>query len=409
MKRKDFLRTTALGTLVTPFFGYAAAQTSGFTNETFMLEEVPNSVKEVVKITSVKVYRVPRAIFIKVETDAGVSGWGEAGHDNPAVVSEVFRSLIKPMALNKDPFQSEALWHDMLYSGEDLGLSGVLTAALAGFDNALWDLKGKLLNMPVYKLLGGAGMEKMKVYGSFGVDNGRKSTKKAQAAAQEFLDNGYDTFKLRMQIRIKNRNPENDLTEKYVKAVREVIGDNNTLFVDFNYGYTAGKAVEMIKRLYEKYNVSLVEEPVHYHDYKALAEVVQQSPIRIAAGEHQFNRWDFKNLILQGNVGVLNLDATKGGGISEMKKAAVLCQAFEREVMVHNARPTLATAASLHLVASIFNPARVQEYGGPRLNMGLQKFFKNYFKVEQNYIYIPQEPGLGLILDEKALAEFLDD
>ena len=409
MKRKEFLKTTVFGVLATPFLGFASTKSGEDLEKTHTLIEVPNTIKDVVKITDVKIYRVPRALYVKVETDAGISGWGEGDHDNKEVISAILKNLIKPKALGKDPFDSEAIWHDVLYSGEDLGLSGALTGALAGFDNALWDLKGKLLNMPVYKLLGGAGMEKMKVYGSFGVDNGGKSIAKAQATAQEFLDKGYDTFKVRMQIRTKGRNPESDLTEKYVKAVREVIGDENTLFVDFNNGYTAGKAVEMIQRLYEKYNIALVEEPVHYHDYVALAEVVQQSPIRIAAGEHQFNRWGFKNLIIQGNADVLNLDVIKGGGISEMKKAAILCQAFEREIMVHNARPTLCTAASLHLVASIFNPARVQEYGGPRLNMGLQRFFKNYFKVEQNYIYIPQEPGLGLIPDEKALAEFLED
>ena len=409
MKRKEFLKTTTLGALATPFLGFASTKSGEDLEKIHTLSEVPSTIKDVVKITDVKIYRVPRALYVKVETDAGISGWGEGDHDNTEVITKIIKELIRPKALGKDPFDSEAIWHDVLYSGEDLGLSGALTGALAGFDNASWDLKGKLLNIPVYKLLGGAGMEKMKVYGSFGVDNGGKSIAKAQTTAQEFLDKGYDTFKVRMQIRTKGRNPENDLTEKYVKAVREVIGDENTLFVDFNNGYTAGKAVEMIQRLYEKYNIALVEEPVHYHDYVALAEVVQQSPIRIAAGEHQFNRWDFKNLIIQGNADVLNLDVIKGGGISEMKKAAILCQTFEREVMVHNARPTLCTAASLHLVASIFNPARVQEYGGPRLNMGLQKFFKNYFKVEQNYIYIPQEPGLGLIPDEKALAEFLED
>lgn len=409
MKRKEFLNTVALGTLGAPFVGHAATQSNLVNSERFVPVKVPNSVKDVVKISDVKVYRVPRAIFIKVETDAGISGWGEGGHDNPEVVSQIFKSLIKSKVIHRDPFQSEAIWHDIAYSGEDLGLSGVLMSALGGLDNALWDLKGKLLSLPVYKLLGGAEMEKMKVYGSFGVDNGRKSIKKAQKYAQDFLDQGYDTFKIRMQIRTKNRNPEKDITEKYVKAIREVIGDDNTLFVDFNYGYTAGKAVDTIKKLYEKYNIALVEEPVHYHDYNALSEVVERSPIRIAAGEHQFNRWDFKNLIIQGNADVLNLDLIKGGGISEMKKAAILCQTFEREVMVHNSRPTLATAASLHLVASIFNPARVQEYGGPRLNMGLHKFFKNYFKVEQNHIYIPQEPGLGLIPNEKALAEFLDN
>lgn len=405
MNRKKFLSTTALGTAGVPLLGCMAQSSLTGSSEI----KIPNAVKDVIKITAIKVYRVPRALYVKVETDAGISGIGEGDHDNTEVISEIIEELITPIAIGKDPFQSEAIWHQILYQGEDLGLSGALTGALAGLDNALWDLKGRILGQPVYKLLGGADMEKMKVYGSFGVKNGQKTIKEAQEMAEDFLNRGYDTFKVRLQIRTLGRNPENDVTEKYVAAVRKVIGDDNTLFVDFNNGYTAGKAVEMIQRLYEKYNINLVEEPVHYHDYNAFAEVVQQSPVRIAGGEHQFNRWDFKRLIIEGNADVLNLDLIKGGGISEMKKAAVLCQAFEREVMVHNARPTLCTAASLHLVASIFNPARVQEYAGPRENMNLQRFFKNYFKVENNFIYVPQEPGLGLEPDYDVLAEYLDD
>ncbi len=358
-------------------------------------------------ISEVKTYIHPKALFVKVTTKEGVSGWGEGDHDNTMVIAQIIQQLAKPILLGQDPFESEYIWHEILYQNEDLGLSGALSGALAGIDNALWDLKGKITNLPVYKLLGGAKTEKVKVYGSFGVGTGEKRMSSTDAAkiASGFVEKGYDTVKLRMQIRVLDRNPDPDPTLKFAEAVRAAIGDQITLFLDFNNGYTSGAAIPLIQKLHEKYNVALVEEPVHYKDYQGLKKCVEASPIKIAAGEHDFNRWDYRHLITEGQADVLNLDVIKAGGLSELKKIASLAQAFDKEIMCHNARPSLASAASLHFIASTFNPARIQEYGGSRPELGLGPYFENALEFKDGYLYVPQGPGIGLIPNESLMAK----
>jgi L-alanine-DL-glutamate epimerase-like enolase superfamily enzyme len=400
MNRKDFLKGSVLGPL-----GLATTGSDGFGQKNRLLK----TEKESVKITDVKTYWHQKALFVKIETDAGLSGWGEADHDNIEVLIKTIHTVFKAQVVGQNPFESEYIWHQALYKGEDLGLSGVSTGAISGIDNALWDLKGKLLGVPVYQLLGGCNVKKIKVYGSFGIGDGAIKLTPDQAAktAADLAALGHDTVKMRMQIRVLNRNPEPDVTESYFKAVRQAIGDKIELFADFNSGYTPGKAIEMIKRLYEKFNIAIAEEPVHYRDYDGLRQCVEASPIRIGAGEHDFNRFDIKELITRGMADVINLDVIKGGGISEMKKAAILAQAFDREVMFHNARPTLACAATLQLVASIFNPAHTQEYGGAREKDKLWPLFKNKFEFEKGYLTVPQTPGLGLEVNEKEMEKLL--
>lgn len=400
MQRKQFIQNGFLGGL-----GLLAGPSSRKQIEQGLIEK--QNISDVV-VTQVKTYVHPTACFVKIETNAGITGWGEADHDHTAIVAKVIRDVGAKYVVNQDPFNSEYIWSQIFYLGEDLGTNGVAMGALAGIDNALWDLKGKLVNKPVHKLLGSNNVEKLKVYGSFGRGerNKIKTPEECAKIAANFANQGYDTVKLRMQIRIQNRNPEPDVTENYVKAVRAAIGDNVTLFVDFNNGYTPGKAVELIKRIYEKYNVQIVEEPVSYKDYDGLRQCVEASPIRIAAGEHEFNKFEIRDLIVQGKPDVVNLDIIKGGGISEMKKAATLAQAFEKEVMCHNARPTLATAATMQLAASIFNAARVQEHGGERPELNQWQCFNNKFKYENGYLWLPQQPGLGLEVNETAMSKF---
>lgn len=402
MNRKEFLRNSVLGTI--------GLGTLSFTNANEIKEKEEVDVQDNnVKITDVKTYLHKRALFVKIETNVGISGWGEADHDNMKVLVKTIHDVFKPLVLGQNPFESEYIWHQCLYKGEDLGLAGVSTGALSGIDNAIWDFKGKFLKKPVYELLGGTNIDKIKVYGSFaiGENEDRKPVAEIAKTAADLVALGHDTVKVRMQIRTLNRNPEPDFTEDYVKAVREVIGDKTTLFVDFNNGYTPGKAIEMIKRLYEKYNVALVEEPVHYKDYDGLRQCVEASPIRIGAGEHDFNRYDFKELIVRGMADVVNLDVIKGGGISEMKKASVLAQVFEKEVMFHNARPTLACATTIQLTASIFNAARVQEYGGRRENYKLEQYFNNRIEFDKGYVKLPKIPGLGLEVNEQEMEKLL--
>ncbi len=401
MNRQKFIRNGFLTTL-----GLGVMPTA---NLPALRKEKNERPASVVKIIAVKTFLHPTACFVKIETDAGISGWGEGDHDHVPIVAKAIREVGTRYLIGEDPFNSEYLWNHIFYLGEDLGTNGIATGALAGIDNALWDLKGRLLKLPVYKLLGGNKEKKIKVYGSFGRGERDKIKTPEQCAkiAADFVAKGYDTIKLRMQIRTQNRNPEPDPTEQYVKAVRQSIGDHTTLFVDFNNGYTPGKAIELILRIYEKYNVAIVEEPVSYKDYDGLRQCVEASPIRIAAGEHEFNRYEVRDLLTIGKADVINLDVIKGGGISEMKKAATLVQAFEREVMCHNARPTLATAATIQLVASIYNAARIQEHGGERPELNQWACFHNQFKYENGHLYLPEGPGLGLEVNEKEMEKYL--
>lgn len=352
-----------------------------------------------IKITEVKVYAMKKASYIELKTNAGVSGWGEGDHDHPKLIAKVIERVCQEYVIGQNPFHSEGIWQNCYFKGYDVGNSGLLTGSIAGIDNALWDLKGKLLGVPVHQLLGGNGIEKVRVYGSFGRSGGKSGKRNASemaAVAADFVKQGYKTIKARMQIRQLNVNPYPDETYEIVKAVRNAIGDEIELFVDFNNGYTPDKAIAMGLKLYEHFNVSAIEEPVSQQSYESLRQVVEALPITVMAGEHDYNKWHMRDLITQGKVDVINLDTIKCAGITECKKVAAMGHAFDKTIMMHNTRPTLATAASLHLVASIPNAARVQEYGGPRPELGLDGLFEEKLRFEDGYLYVPQKAGLGL-------------
>ncbi len=357
-----------------------------------------------IKITDVKPYVFKKAAFVKVETDAGISGWGEGDHDHPALVGEVI-SILKKEIIGKDPFQSEYLWYQMYYKGEDIGTSGLMPGTIAGIDNALWDLKGKALNVPVHRLLGGANREKIPVYGSFARGEGKnvKSTEEMAAIAAGLVEQGYKAVKARMQIRQLNIDPYPDPTYDIIKAVRKSIGDNIELFVDFNNGYTPSRAIMIGKKLYEHFNIAAIEEPVTYQNYSDLAQVVEALDIPIMAGEHEFNKWQMRDLITIGKVDIINPDVIKAGGITECWKMAAMAQAFDKYVRVHNARPSLKTAASLQFISSIHNAAHFQEYAGPRTDLGLSDLFLNDIQYADGFLAVPQLPGIGLLPDEKMM------
>lgn len=366
------------------------------------------AVRGQVKITGVRTFVFRNATFVKVETDAGVNGWGEADHDHPSLTAAVIREICATIVVGRDPFDSEYLWHQMWFRGEDAGSTGLLPGAIAGVDNALWDLRGKLLGLPVHKLAGSYGRDVIRVYGSFGRGDNpktRKGPEQMARVATEFVAQGYRTLKARMQIRQLNVDPDPDDTLAIVKAVRAAVGDGVELFVDFNNGYTPAKAIDMTKRLVEHCNIAAIEEPVSYHNYAGLRDVVEAVDIPVMAGEHEFNRWQMRDLITIGNADVINADVIKCGGISECRKVAALAHAFDRYLMTHNTRPTLATAASLQLAASIPNAARVQEFAGGRPEMGLGDLFENAIEFRDGVLTVPTIPGLGLIVNEARMEE----
>lgn len=357
-----------------------------------------------VKIKAVETYLLPKAIFVRIIADNGVSGWGEASNKFPKTTIELISNEMAPRLKNKRPFDTEPIWNKLFFKAIDSGPNGIMLGAIAGIDNALWDLKGQLLKKPVYELLGGAYTKKIKAYGSFGrgTKNPMSPTECAKVAA-DFVAKGYQAVKIRMQIRQLNINPAPDPSEATVKAIREAIGYDIPLFFDANNGYSAYRAIQVGKKLYEKYNIASIEEPVAEHNLKAIAQVANELEVAVTAGEHEFTRWMFRDLITIGKVDIINPDFFKSGGVTEGRKIAALASSFDIPVMCHNVRPTLATAAAYHIVASIHNRSEFQEYGGERKKWGLQKYFKNNLELKDGHIILSDEPGFGLVPDEAAI------
>ncbi len=397
--RRQFIKTATLGALGSTFLETAIAR------ERKKNQSEAGDVKSGTKITNVKSFIFSNAAYVKIETDAGVSGWGEGDHEFTPINGKIVEEIFKPRLVGQDPFNSEYLWKDLFFEGFEGGSTGFVPGALAGIDNALWDLKGRLLKMPVHQLLGGSKVEKVAVYGSYGrrKKGGFKTPDEMAAEGAKFVEQGYKTIKARMQLYDRDRNPPFNFTYDCIRAIRKAVGDSIELFVDFNNGYTAGKAIELGLKLYENFNIKVVEEPVSSMDYHGLRQVVEALPCDVNAGEHEYNKWQFRDLIVTGNPDCLNLDVIKCGGISECKKIASMGEAFEKEVMTHNTRPTLATAATLNLVASITNAAKVQEFSGMRPEMKLGQLFQNTLKFENGFLFVPQSEGLGLEVDEKEM------
>ncbi|NJK85983.1 MAG: mandelate racemase/muconate lactonizing enzyme family protein [Bacteroidales bacterium] len=402
MDRLTFFKNTIIGSSALLFSPLAEKIKSA------NLQQDQNQITSGIKITDVKGFLLKKAHFVNIKTNAGISGWGESDGANKKFADLYIESNLKKYLIGKDPFDSEGIWHECYLKGIEAGIAGIHPGSLSGIDNALWDLKGKILNMPAYKILGGNGMEKIAVYGSFGREqNDRFETPLEMARrAETFVKQGYKAVKVRMQIRQENVNPYPDDTYECIQEVRNAIGYDTILYVDFNNGYTPAKAIMMGKRLYENFNIEALEEPVFQQDYQGLKQVVEALDIPVMAGEHEYNKWMMKDLITISDVDIINADVILCGGITECRKTASMAHAFGKQIMVHNAKPTLATAASLQLLASIPNATRFQEYAGKREDQGygsLFNLFENYFEFSDGYLYIPKEPGLGLIVNEKEM------
>jgi L-alanine-DL-glutamate epimerase-like enolase superfamily enzyme len=357
------------------------------------------------KVADVEAFAVDGAVFVKVTADDGSAGWGEAGHSGESLVADLVRRVLKPLAIGQDVFSAEPVWSRMYFEADELGPGGIASQGLAGVDCALWDLRGKLLGVPVWALLGGKFRDRVPLYGSFSRDKAPTPEKAAEKAA-ELVEQGFRAIKVRLAIREENQDPADDPARPLITAVRRAVGDDIALYVDANNGYSPSRAIEVGRMLHEELGVSVFEEPVAMHHYASLAQVADALPMAIAAGEHEYTRWQFRDLILLGKADVLNPDVSKLAGLTEAKKVAALAEAFDRPIVVHNARPTLLTAAHLHFVASCHSATRPQEHPGAGRLEHLWEFFENRLVPNPDgTIDVPNSPGLGLVVNEPRLRE----
>lgn len=403
-RRRDVLRLAAAGVALGPVTATAASRGHGI-GPIHSLMFFPGEAAQA-RIADVKAYAVKRAIFVRVNSDDGTAGWGEAGHSGGALVAGVVNRELAPLIKGMDVFDPDPVWSRMYFHADELGPSGLAAQAIAGVDCALWDLRGRLLGLPVWRLLGGKYRDRIELYGSFSrskSDTEYLTPVECARQAAALVEEGFRGIKVRLGIREENADPDPDPSIPVVREIRAAIGHEVELMVDANNGYSAVRAIAVGRVLAEQFGVSLLEEPVAAYQYASLAAVADALAIPVSAGEHEYTKWQFRDLIMQGRVDVLNPDVSKLAGLTEAMKVAALAEVFDLPIAVHNARPTLLTAAHLHFLAASRMARRRQEHPGAKRLADLWRYFEKPLEVRNGVAVVPQDPGLGLVPIEEEI------
>jgi L-alanine-DL-glutamate epimerase-like enolase superfamily enzyme len=397
LSRREFLKTSAAA---------GALSAVPLTTEAKSDDAPALSPNSKVKITDLRTYKLKDALFVQTIADNGATGWGEASPNNRHVVETFIHTGLKERVVGRNVWDAEPIWDDMFFGNHDLDPGGALTYAIAGIDVALWDLRGKLVDQPVFRLLGGRYRDKARAYGSFGLGLGGDkplTIDEAARAAMKFVERGFTAVKPRTQFRERRINPWPDPTFDYIKAIRKAVGDKIELFVCLNSSYTAARAIELGKRLHGELGVNYIEEAVSTHNLHELAQVCEALPFPVIAGETEYHRWRMRDLMDIGKVGILNPDVVKCGGLTEAKKIAALAQACSRLIKPHNTRPTFSTAAALHFMASISNAAPFVEFPDTEKFRDLLGLMRANVEFKDGHLLVPQRAGLGIEVDEEAV------
>lgn len=293
-------------------------------------------------------YTKRTAHLVEVQTDAGITGWGECfGGGNIAFANKtIVERLIAPMILGMDPLDRDVIWHKVYNLLRDHGQKGMPIQALSGIDIALWDIAGKASGLPVYKLLGGAFRDRIDVYG-YGMMLQRRPDLKERFAedSAEIRDAGFKAMKMKIGLGVKT---DIELTE----AVRNSIGADTGLMVDANHAYTTREAIELGRKL-EQLDVAWFEEPVAPEDQAGYRELRDALDLNIAGGEAEFTRWGFRDLIANRCVDILQPEVCGLGGITEYQKVLAMATAHFVPVVNHVWGSAVAVGTNLHLLAAL--------------------------------------------------------
>ena len=265
-------------------------------------------------------------LFVHIHTDEGTIGLGMA--PGQRAIREVIHQNLSGVLVGQDPFMIEKLWQDMFWRVRGFGRKGVAFQAIAAIDIALWDLKGKILNQPIYRLLGPA-HESVPVYGSGGWTNYSETELVAEQTG--YVERGIPRVKMKV-AKDFGRAEREDIER--LSAVRDAVGDDVEIYVDANNGYYAKQAIKM-SNIFEEFDVAWFEEPVLADDIPGLAQVSQATTIPVATGEHEYTKYGFRDLLIAGAVDIVQPDVHRVSGITEWMKVAAMADAFNLPVAPH--------------------------------------------------------------------------
>lgn len=342
------------------------------------------------------------AVLVRIETNVGIQGVGEIGESAflPRSVKEIVEERFKPLLLREDPVNIEKLWQKMYVRSAHWGRKGVVIPIISGIDIALWDILGKWLKKPVYELLGGAYRKKIRVYASAGMS---KPLNELIEEAKQYVDEGY----LALKIRIGHEDPREDV--ELVRGLREALGDRVDIMVDagqcyVDFPWDFNVALRVAREM-EKCKVFWLEEPLHPDDVQGYRRLASLVDVPIAAGENEFTRFGFRDLIISEAVDILQPDVTRSGGISECKKIAALASAFHMRCAPHIFGSGVGFMANMHFIASTPN-AFVMEYDRTS-NPLRDELVGEQPRFSEGYIYLPEKIcGLGVRLTDEIIEKF---
>jgi L-alanine-DL-glutamate epimerase-like enolase superfamily enzyme len=344
------------------------------------------------------------ALIVKVHTDAGITGIGEVDSAPMAAkgtiegpFSHTTACGLGELVVGEDPFQTEYLWHKMYRGNIYGGRRGVGLHAMSGIDMALWDIKGKALGLPVWKLLGGGFHKKIRPYASslFGA-----TPRETGERARRFRDRGFTAVKFGWDP--MGRDEQTDIA--LVREARQGLGDGADLMIDAGLVWDAKTAIQRA-RAFSEYKIYWLEEPLLPDDYEGYRKLSEATEVRIAAGEEESSRRSFLQLMDQGKIDIVQVDLTRVGGFTEAMKVASLAVDRGLPVVNHGFTTYINVAAALHFLNSIPN-SFILEFVVEEETTLRDFITRQKIEARDGYLEIPCEPGLGVELNEEAIQKY---
>ncbi|NOK60841.1 MAG: galactonate dehydratase [Chloroflexi bacterium AL-W] len=352
-------------------------------------------------IHSMELFQVPpRWLFLKITTDEGIVGWGEPVVEGKARTVQTAVEEMSDFLIDKDASAIEDLWQT-LYRGGFYRGGPVLMSAISGIEQALWDIKGQQLGVPIYELLGGAVRDRMQIYAWIGGDAPDELVK----AAHERIEAGYTALKMNATAQmgwVDNQRKIMEAAER-IDTLREEIGYDIEIGLDF-HGRVHKPMVKALMKALEPYRPMFYEEPLPPQHNEALPELAHHTTVPIATGERMYTRWDFKALLASGGVDIIQPDLSHTGGIWEARKIAAMAEAYDVAVAPHCPLGPITLAASLQLDFCTPNAFIQEQSLNIHYNQGsdLLDYLidPSVFQYTNGYVARPTAPGLGITLDE---------
>jgi len=344
------------------------------------------------------------ALIVRVHTDAGISGIGEVDSAPLAVYGVIHAPYshevttgLREVVVGQDPFETEKIWHDMYRRNIYSGRRGIAIHAMGGIDMALWDIKGKALGLPVWKLLGGGFHSKVRPYAStlFG-----KTPKETGERGRRFVDRGFTAVKFGWAP--LGQDEQNDIA--LVREARRGIGDSADLMIDAGLCYDTKTAIQRARQ-FEEFRPYWFEEPLSPDNYDGYRRLSESTPLRIAAGEEESNRQSYLDLMDRGHIDVVQVDLTRCGGFTEAMKIASLAADRGLPVVNHGFTTYVNIASALHFLASIPN-SFILEYVVEEGTTLREEITHQNIRAVDGWVNVPQEPGLGVTLNEEAVERY---